>query len=892
MEQNIAKLNISLFDTIYNQINSDIDYKLIATIFSMLDKYVNSEEAINLALQYICLNYDADRCYIFESYDKGFTCSNTFEWARPTVEPQISNMINVGYEFYQEILSAAKNGIINIENVDKLQPNTYVYRMMKEQSIKSMLHFQIEQDNYIPFFLGLDDCHKSRKWTEKEIITLRYITKVVFMCLQSKKLLSEVEALTDYNQISAYISDSSEDIVYLSDIENYNILYLNRAALTILGNPPESEWKNQKCYQLLQGKSAPCEFCTNHLINDKEFYEWTYLNKIFNKTYLLKDKLIPMRGKLVRLESATDISQVISLEEELKAKLAEERMILSCIETLHAGKDPQTSINDLLKIVANYHDAERSYIFEEDENAPVINNTYEWCAEGISAQLNNLQGIPLTEVAKWYEHFEKAGEFYIDSVNDDLVIGSFEHEVLSAQQIVSLVAAPLHDENGNLNGFIGIDNPKANIKKTSLMRSVTKFVSNFLDDTKILDELHKLSYYDILTGLKNRHSYRRTLNDLNSMQISSLGVVYADICSLRSLNDAKGTAYGDLMIQNLANYLSDIFGEDCYRVGGDEFVILKYNITEKEFENKINNLKEMLKQEYRFKVSLGFTWNKNLNSQIDDEYTYPHENFDIYGGKYAAILAQNLDQEIANSKFAVYFQPQIDLQTEQIVGAEALIRRIDADGHIQVPLSFVPFYEKEGIISKIDIFVFQTVCQQLNQWQKQGFANKIKLSVNCSRQTVMEKEIVKKFVDIADFYQISKKQIIIEITETISSADDIILSQIISQFAAAGFSVSLDDFGSGYSNLSALKLTDFDELKLDMSLTCNLNSDKKSKILTKVALSLCSELENMVSVAEGIETADQCQTLKEMGCKVGQGYYFDKPMPIEMFCNKYIINMP
>ncbi len=888
MTINNDNLNISLFDTTYNRISNQINYKLIATVFSMLDQYSNNDDAINLALKFICLHYDADRCYIFESHDKGLTCSNTYEWVKPQVEPQIANMINIGYEFYQEILSSATDGIINVEDINDLQPNTYVYRMMTEQSIKAMLHFQVSQENYIPFFLGLDDCHKSRKWTEKEITTLRYLTKVFFMCLQSNKLRSEVETLTDYNQISAYISDSSEDIVYLSDIDNYNLLYLNRAALTILGNPPEHEWKNQKCYQLLQGKTAPCEFCTNHLINDKEFYEWTFLNEIFNKTYLLKDKLIPMRGKLVRLESATDISQVLSLEQELKEKLAEERMILSCIETLHSGKDPQTSIDDLLKIVANYHQAERSYIFEENEDAPSIKNTYEWCAEGISAQLENLQDIPLTEVAKWYDHFEKAGEFYIDSVHDDLVPGSFEHEVLSAQQIISLVAAPLRDERGKLNGFIGVDNPKANIKKTSLMRSVTKFVSNFLDDTKILAELNKLSYYDILTGHKNRHSYRRALNDLNTMPIQSLGVVYADICGLRALNDAKGTSYGDLMIQQLANYLTDVFGDDCYRVGGDEFVSLKHNISEKEFENQIYTLKEKLKQEDRFKVSLGFTWNKNLNAGNDSNNIYPHQNFDIYGGKYAAILAQNLEQEIANNKFAVYLQPQIDLQSEQIVGAEALIRRIDADGNIQVPLSFVPFYEKEGIISKIDIFVFKTVCSLLSQWREQGLDYKIKLSVNCSRQTVMEQDIVEKFVAIADSYQVPKKQIIIEITETISSADDMVLSKIISQFSAAGFSVSLDDFGSGYSNLSALKLTNFDELKLDMSLTCGIQDDKKSRILTKVALSLCDELENLISVAEGIETLEQYQILKGMGCKVGQGYYFAKPMPIEIFCNKYI----
>ncbi len=331
--------------------------------------------------------------------------------------------------------------------------------------------------------------------------------------------------------------------------------------------------------------------------------------------------------------------------------------------------------------------------------------------------------------------------------------------------------------------------------------------------------------------------------------------------------------------------ISDKFGENVFRVGGDEFVILAVDIDEKDFENDINDLKETFWRAKDFSVTIGYTWNKD----ISDVNLHADESRNFAGlsdsQKYSSMLSHNLDKEIESGKYVVFLQPQISFKTGKVDGAEALIRRLDAYGKIQPPITFIPFYEKEGIISKIDIFVLETICKKLNELGN----TELQISVNCSRNTLMEENIVQKFSDVCNKYNIDKSQVIIEITETISSACDEVLSGIITSFANAGFPISLDDFGSGYSNLSALKLTDFDELKLDMSLTANVHEDFKSKILTKVALNICEELDDLVSVAEGIETQEQFDVLKEMGCDKGQGYFIDKPMPIEDFVQKYLV---
>ncbi len=752
---------------------------------------------------------------------------------------------------------------------------------MADQGIKSFIHSQVKKDDDVTFFLGLDDCTKARIWSEKEINSLQYSAKIISIMLQGEQLRRQIEQLNEYNKLSAFISDSTDDIVYISDVENYELEYLNLAARVGFGLENEEDWKGKKCYDVLQNKNAPCEFCTNSILNENDFYEWTYYNPVVCKTYLLKDKLVTRGNKVMRLEIATDISAVKSLESELKEKLEEERLYTRCIDTLHSGVDPKASIDKILEIIAEFHDAERSYIFELSDDKKLVHNTYEWCALGISPQQQILQNIPSTDLSTWFAKYEEVGEFYISSVIDDLGTESPEYELLSVQGISSLVTAPIRDSEGLLTGFIGVDNPKEKIKKTELLRSVARFIATFLDETEMLTELSRLSYFDTLTGVKNRHSYRKTLNNIDNMQLDSLGVAYVDIKSLSSINDLHGSDYGDLVIKNVGAVLTEAFADDVYRVGGDEFVIVKPNMSEQLFENSISTVKDTFNAEEKYNVTVGYTF----NNQFKDD----NEDVDVVGGqKYSAILSRNLDNEIQSGKFVVYLQPQIDMKTGQFNGAEALIRRKNADGSVQPPIAFLPFYEKEGIVSKIDIFVFETVCKLLKSWQDSGYKKEMKISVNCSRVTVSEKNIVNKFVALCEKYLIDKSLIIIEITETISSACDELLSEILQNFKNAGFSISLDDFGCGYSNLSTLKLSNFNEIKIDMGLTKSLHLNNKTKTLAKVALDLCCELDGLVSVAEGIEYEEQYKILKEMNCDKGQGYYIDRPIDTATFTEKYI----
>ncbi len=705
-----------------------------------------------------------------------------------------------------------------------------------------------------------------------------------------------------YDEISALVSDESTDIVYISDLETYELYYLNKTGIDMIGSTDESQWKNKKCYKVLQGKDAPCEFCTNHKLTLDKYYEWEYYNPILNSHYALKDKLIELNGKNVRLEVASNITKRVSAENKVKLQLEDETTLNRCVEMLHTSLKPADAVQNLLQILAEYHNAERAYIFsileEEIDGEKFADNTFEWCAKGIVPQIDNLKHISMEPIKYWFDKFDEVGEFSIDSLSEEIKEESFEYDILDAQGIKALITAPMRDVNGNYSGFIGIDNPICNTKRTAVIRSVAKFISDFLDKNEILDELHKLSYFDRLTGLKNRQSYRIALENFEKNPAETLGVVYADINGLKGINDTQGHEAGDMLIIKLSKIIKEVFGEKgIFRLGGDEFVVLNENVGEKEFEDELSTLKILIAKEKDLKVSIGYSWNKNTKNITDeigkaDTLMYM-EKQSLYSNEYinsnySVMLSQNLAREIEDNRFVVFLQPQVNIKDKKVSGAEALVRKVDINGKIQAPISFLPFYEKEGIIPLVDFFVFETVCKTLEKWKNIREDLDLKIAVNLSRVTVFEEKIVEKLQNICKKYNIKTDEIMIEITETIRSINDDIFSKILIEFSEAGFYVSLDDFGSGHSNLSIIVNSDFDEIKIDRSLIMNLATCEKSKLLTLLSINLCNSLRNVISLAEGIEEEEQYELLKELGCTKGQGYYFDKPLPLDTFESKYI----
>ena len=414
---------------------------------------------------------------------------------------------------------------------------------------------------------------------------------------------------------------------------------------------------------------------------------------------------------------------------------------------------------------------------------------------------------------------------------------------------------------------------------------------------KYLDQkLEQIRWVDNLTGLYNREKYSSLLKDIEIKKIRHIGIVDMDINGLRNINATKGYHSGDRVLIRIAALIKSVFGVNSFRVGSDEFVSLALNMDKADFEAKVAALKAKFSAETDFRVSVGSLWSDNCrdiykkvsqaNAVMEATKSFGYKNLTAdYNHK--AESAHRLLAEIAEGRFKVYLQPKINLQTGLIEGAEALVRKIDDQGVIIAPDNFIPGYEENGLINYIDIFVLKAVCRMLKDWRERG-GRVFKMSVNVSRVTLIAEDTIKNSVAICKKYGIDPCLIDVEITESFGLLEKELLVDLIKRMHEAGFSISMDDFGTSFSNLELLSQVHFDTVKFDKSLTDSIVDNPKTQILFKAAVSMCREFGDTLTLAEGIENKEQLKVLQKLGCQLGQGYYFARPLPEDEFWERYV----
>lgn len=284
-----------------------------------------------------------------------------------------------------------------------------------------------------------------------------------------------------------------------------------------------------------------------------------------------------------------------------------ETILIKSIHTLVYEKDIRVAMNCFLKTICSYYRAERAYIFEIDWEAEIASNTFEWCAEGVTSEIDRLQGLPTDIVASWIKKFREKGEFYVAALEQEVPHDRADFEILQVQGINSLMAAPLLRDD-EIMGFIGVDNPAKHTGDMTLLRSVADFVTADLEKRRLIAELRQASCMDMLTGLKNRNEYMRKFKMLEQQVPHTLGVAFIDINGLKQINDTYGHEYGDAMIQGVADCIKKCILKNIYRIGGDEFVILWDNIEEKKFVEMIEKLKAEFRKSGKYSISIGYLW--------------------------------------------------------------------------------------------------------------------------------------------------------------------------------------------------------------------------------------------------------------------------------------------
>ncbi|PKN42373.1 MAG: bifunctional diguanylate cyclase/phosphodiesterase [Deltaproteobacteria bacterium HGW-Deltaproteobacteria-18] len=436
------------------------------------------------------------------------------------------------------------------------------------------------------------------------------------------------------------------------------------------------------------------------------------------------------------------------------------------------------------------------------------------------------------------------------------------------------------------------------------------FLLDISDIKRAEGKLHELAYADALTGLPNRlcalERLDRSLTRLDPER-SSLAVLLLDLDDFKIINDSWGHAAGDIVLMEVGQRLLSALDSSAMlaRLGGDEFIVVSgASDNENEYPNLAQKLIDTFSRPFKLEgsetflgVSVGvavFPKDGNTAGQLvrcADLAMYQAKSFGKnmfhFHSPELTLKAQRrveIERELRLAldagEIVAFFQPVIDLETKKIVGAEALARWRKQDGTLVSPADFIPVAEQTNLITDIDFSILSQACHQARSWDKNGWGQ-LRISCNISARHFQRGNLPREVQQVLEASQLPPGQLTLEVTETVYMENIDQVRGILESINEMGVRSALDDFGTGYSSLSYVRSLSFDVLKIDKSFVKNL-PEASALALIRAMLGIAISLE-ITPLAEGIETGEQLQQLKSLGCKLGQGYLFSPPVPAAQF---------
>lgn len=441
------------------------------------------------------------------------------------------------------------------------------------------------------------------------------------------------------------------------------------------------------------------------------------------------------------------------------------------------------------------------------------------------------------------------------------------------------------------------------------------FVYLFVLTQKNRREMYDLAYIDGLTGIYNREKFRkeataRMTRDKNA----DFALVLIDLQNFHFFNKNFSYEMGNELLRHVAQTLKEETreGELYGRGEADTFKMLLVGGTEDELRRRVLRI---CRKAVDFEPIRGTSFHLVCNGGISvvpagarnpDFYYYldyahmalrkvkgSHEcSAEVFNETMAAkereekIIESTMQRALEKGRLQLYLQPKIDLTSGFACGAEALMRWVRDDGTIVPPDAFIPIFERTGFIVESDLFAVKEACRLLVRWREAGKAL-LPISVNQSKRLIYSTNYVRRLIDTVDAVGAPREMLILEITEGLAVEDMANSVRILDEMRRAGFRISLDDFGSGYSSLNVVQEFPIDELKLDRMFLAKTDHQERRNAVMRNIVSLAREM-GIATVVEGVETREQAQFARSIGCNIAQGYYYDRPVSAAEYENRYL----
>jgi diguanylate cyclase (GGDEF)-like protein/PAS domain S-box-containing protein len=434
------------------------------------------------------------------------------------------------------------------------------------------------------------------------------------------------------------------------------------------------------------------------------------------------------------------------------------------------------------------------------------------------------------------------------------------------------------------------------------------------------DHIYRLAHYDVLTELPNRSLFQERLTQsiTHAKRYQQIvGVLFLDLDGFKNINDSMGHVAGDQLLKIVAQRIKTCVREDdtLARLGGDEFTLILANLKSLEAASQIaDKILNTFKKPFRLSnhevfitTSIGISLFPDDGRDVDtllknadiamyhvkdsgkNAYNYFTESMQT-SAKERHKLENYLHHAIQRSEFSLVYQPRVDTITHRIISLEVLCRWQQPDIGFVPPDKFIPLAEETGLIIPIGLWVMETACRQYRQWQINNVAPE-KISVNLSGRQFQDENLLTDILSILEKTGVSSHSLELELTESSLMENPEKCINILQHLKKEGIEIAVDDFGTAYSSLSYLKRFPVSVLKIDRSFICDIPEDKDDIAITRSIISLASHM-NLTVVAEGVETKEQLNFLKQHNCSQIQGYYFSQPKSVEaieeMLKRKYL----
>lgn len=434
--------------------------------------------------------------------------------------------------------------------------------------------------------------------------------------------------------------------------------------------------------------------------------------------------------------------------------------------------------------------------------------------------------------------------------------------------------------------------------------------------TKLKEEIYHINYFDKLTHLPNEKIFLESLGraiKYAQKKEEVFTVTLLDIKKIGEINNLYGVCVGDHIIKEISNRIKMHLNceEEVFKYSGSVFAIIHSHMSraqvERGFLTKMQEIVEEPIKVHGIYISVdyrcgGVTYPEDAKTSAKligmaqialakakkEKYHKPYIFYSTDIKEEAETTLQieiEMREAIQNDEFIVYYQPFVELGSEDIVGMEALLRRRKKSGELMGPGTFIDILEKMNLIGKVGIRVLEMVCEQLRYWLDYGY-KVVPVSVNLSAVQFKNPNLAKQIKRVLEKYEISPKFIVLEITESAVMEDVGTAQMIIDELKTYGFAISIDDFGTGYASIGYLKKFMFDHLKIDISFIREIVENMQDRSIVEAIISIAKSL-NLKTIAEGIENEEQLYIMSALGCEMGQGFFWDSPISAPEIESKY-----